>query len=93
MTEIPLNIRRFDDAAIARIDAAIEQHGLLTTMKGTLISYPGSTHWHCKLGNEPGTLEITLWPDKQRAWFKVQAGRRGIWIDEVIAKLKQSIES
>lgn len=93
MTETPLNIRPADGSAIERIDATIEQLGLAATMKGSLKSYPGCTHWHCKRGNEPGTLEITLWPAKQRAWFKVQSGRRAAWIDDVIPELKRILES
>src|SRR5687768_17700711 len=74
MAETPLQLHPIDESAIARIDAALAAHGLLVTMKGTLKSYPGCTHWHCKSGNEKGTLEITLWPAQKRAWFKVQSG-------------------
>ena len=75
MIEIPLELRDTGQPAISLIDAAIAQHGLITTMKGTLKTYPGCTHWHCKLGREKGTLEITLWPAKRKAWFKVQSAR------------------
>ena len=92
MTETPLHIRPADESAIARIDDAIAACGLLTTMKGTLKSYPGCTHWHCKRGRETGTLEITLDPARARAWFKVQTGRRATWIDDVIPKLKLALE-
>ncbi|MBC8109394.1 MAG: hypothetical protein H7Z14_22610 [Anaerolineae bacterium] len=95
MTEIPFHLREVDDplSAIERIESVIARYSLLTTMKGTLKSYPGCTHWHCKLGRETGTLEITLWPAKRRAWFKVQAGRRARWIDEVVPKMKQMLEA
>jgi hypothetical protein len=93
MTQTELHIRPADATAVARIDAAIAQHGLLTTMKGTLKACPGSTHWHCKLAGQPGTLEITLWPADRRAWFKVQSGRRARWIEKVMPKLKRALES
>lgn len=95
MSEIPFHLRENEDpsAAIERIDSAIGAHHLLTTMKGTLKSYPGCTHWHCKLGREKGTLEITLWPAQRRAWFKIQAGRRAPWIDEVVPKMKRTLET
>ena len=93
MTEIELHIRPADESAIARIDEAITSCGLLTTMKGTLKGYPGCTHWHCKCGNAKGTLEITLHPATARAWFKVQAGRRADWIDQVIPTLKRILET
>ena len=95
MTEIPFQLREIDDpaTAIERIDAIVAAHSLITTMKGTLKSYPGCTHWHCKLGREKGTLEITLWPAKRRAWFKVQSGRRAPWIDEVVPQMKRMLET
>lgn len=95
MTEIEIQLREIDDApaAVRRIDQAIASHGLVTTLKGTLKSFPGSTHWHCKLGREKGTLEITLWPVQRRAWFKVQAARGAGWIDELLPKLKHTLET
>jgi hypothetical protein len=93
MNEIELHIRPADESAIARIDDAIASCGLLTTMKATLKSYPGCTHWHCKHGNEKGTLEITLDPARSRAWFKVQEQRRAPWIDQVIPTLKRMLEN
>jgi hypothetical protein len=38
-------------------------------------------------------LEITLWPAQTRAWFKVQSGRRAPWIDLMVPKLKESLET
>ncbi len=95
MNEIDIHLRELDDesATIARIDEAIEAHGLLATMKGSLKTYPGSTHWHCKRGRETGTLEITYWPTKRRAWFKVQNGRRADWIDQIVPRMKRSLET
>jgi len=94
MTEIDIQLREIEDptAAIARIDAAIERTGLVTTMKGTLKSYPGCKHWHCKLGRESGTLEITYWPAKRRAWIKIQNARRAKWMDGIVPTLKQILE-
>ena len=67
------------------IDEAIAQVGLSTTLRDRLKKFPGCIHWHAKNGRQSGTLEITLWPEKRRAWFTVQDGRTADWID---AKLK-----
>ena len=94
MTETAINLPDLTDtpSVVARIDAAVAAAGLTVTMKGTLRTYPDSTHWHCKCGCEKGTLEITIWPAGNRAWFKVQAARGAAWIDEVIPRLKRDLE-
>ena len=76
---------------VARVEAALHRRGLRLTMKGTLKTCPGSTHWHYKLGREPGTLELTLWPAKQRLWISVQAGRTAPWIEEVLPALQHEL--
>jgi hypothetical protein len=95
MTEIDIHVSDVEptDATIARVDAAVAAHGLIVTMKGHLKTYPGSTHWHCKLGREPGTLEITLWPAKRRLWFKIHPGRRGEWMTHVLPSLQRALET
>lgn len=85
--EIPLP----DDAdcgAVERIiDAAIDEIGLRVTLRGTLKKHPGCIHWHLKSGRAPGTLELTLWPERHRAWFSIQSGRAAPWIDETVQSL------
>ena len=63
------------------IDQALAQVGLNTTLRDGLKKFPGCIHWHAKNGGQPGTLEITLWPQQQRAWFTIQDGRAAGWID------------
>ena len=94
MREVEINIPRIDDTAgvIARVESVLRSHHLTMRSRGTLKSYPGCTHWHWKNGTEPGTLEVTLWPAKRRLWFKVQAGRRAAWIDQVVPVLKEALE-
>jgi hypothetical protein len=74
------------------IESAIAHLNLRVTLRGSLKKFPGCVHWHVKNGRETGTLEITLWPAKRRAWFTVQGGRRGAWIEEKMALLKKSIQ-
>jgi hypothetical protein len=61
-------------------------------MEASLASYPGSTHWHIKLGKEKGTLELTTWPPKRPLWAKIQAGRRADWIERILPQLSQKIQ-
>ena len=67
------------------------QH-LTCTLKGTLVSYPESVHWHFKQGRQKGTLEITWWESEHRLWFKVANGRIGEWINVRLPRLKEQIE-
>ena len=55
--------------------------GLGVTLRTSLVSFPGSVHWHFrKHGERRGTLEMTFWPERRRLWVKIQAGRRAGWI-------------
>ena len=88
---IPLPAR-VDCGAVERaVDQAIAECGLKVMLRGTLAKFPGCVHWHVKRGREAGTLEITYWPGERRAWFTVQMGRRGEWIEEMIVVIKKAI--
>jgi hypothetical protein len=67
--------------------------GLRVSLKATLAKYPGCVHWHFKRGDEPGTLEITVWPTGRRAWCSVQSGRRAAWIDRIMPVIIRDIEA
>lgn len=94
MLEVEVNVS--PQIELAQWEAAIEAsclaQGLRVTLKGALAQYPGSVHWHLKQGRESGTLELTLWPQKQRLWFKVSAQRPGAWMESVIPRLKNHLE-
>ena len=95
MTERDLQIPEqvnWSQAAV-RIERAAADAGLRIAMKGSLRAYPGSVHWHLKSGRETGTLELTIWPAKGKAWFSVQSGRRAKWIDEELVKLIKAMEA
>lgn len=79
-----------DDVAQA-IDDALVQAGLSTTLRDSLSKFPGCIHWHAKNGRQSGTLEITLWPEKQRAWFTVQSGRAAPWIGAKMKLMREAI--
>jgi hypothetical protein len=71
------------------IDLAIVESGLRVTMRGTLRKFPGCVHWHVKRGREAGTLEITVW--EGRAWFTIQEGRKGKWVEEGMGLLVDAL--
>ena len=95
MTEIDLTLPPTPDfAQVERaVDEACAALGLTTQLKGTLRQYPGCTHWHLHSGKQTGTLEVTLWPNARRLWFKVADNRRAAWIDEAVAGLTAEIEN
>ena len=92
--ETPIHVpERITPARIGFIiDKVILEFGLNATMRGTLKSYPGSTHWHIKRGRERGTLEVTWWPQCRKLRIKIQAGRTAPWIDEIVPRFKREIE-
>ncbi len=57
--------------------------GLTISSDGKLASYPGSRHWHLKNGRRTGTLEVTLWPSRNRLWVTYHSNRVGDgWVSE-----------
>lgn len=89
--EIPLRPGVECDEIARIIDQAIAEVGLRTTLRDGLKKFPGCIHWHAKNGRQSGTLEITLWPEKHRAWFTVQDGRAADWIDAKTQLLQEAI--
>ena len=94
MHQIEIDIPDIDDTpAIARrVETVLAAHGLTMHSRGSVRKYAGCIHWHWKNGRQSGTLEVTLWPAKRRLWFKVQAGRRAPWIDQLVPALKADLE-
>jgi hypothetical protein len=81
------------NGAASLIERACLGCGLRVSTRATLRSYPGSIHWHVKRGIQPGTLELTLWEAKRRVWASVQDGRRAVWIDEALPRVKDAVET
>lgn len=83
MNELEINLPpNVDVEALEHlIDETLEQCDLRVTMRDTLKQYPGCVHWHLKQGRQPGTLELTLWPQKRRLWFAVHRNRTAPWLE------------
>jgi hypothetical protein len=94
MIEVELQIpdRVESDTVIRVIEQVCASHDLTCTLKGTLVRYPGSFHWHFKRSRQKGTLEITWWENNHQLWFKVADGRNSDWITESIPQFKEQIE-
>jgi len=94
MLEVELQIP--DGVETKTVIRVVEQvcasQDLTCALKGTLVRYPESVHWHFKQGRRKGTLEMTWWESEHRLWFKVAEGRRSKWIDERLPRLKEQIE-
>ncbi len=90
--EVAVNPTGREEQLAALIEAAAENNGLQIRMRGTLRTYPGSQHWHFQKPGERGTLEVTLLSAGNRVWFSVQAGRRAVWIAEILPLMKAWIE-
>jgi len=88
---VPDGIR--PDKIVSAVDRTIVDLGLIVTIRGSLKSFPGSTHWHLKRGRGRGTLEATWWPGMRKLWIKIQAGRTAQWIEEIAPRFKREIES
>jgi hypothetical protein len=80
------------ETVIGAVEQVCASHGLTCTLKGTLVRYPGSIHWHFKRDRQKGTLEITWWEREHRFWFKVANGRSSEWISASVPRLKEQIE-
>jgi hypothetical protein len=80
------------EAVLRIVEQICASNELTCSLKGTLVSYPGSIHWHFKQGKQRGTLEITWWESEHRLWFKVASGRTSEWILKSIPQLKEQIE-
>ena len=92
--EIRINSRSDLSRAEDVVEECCRKAGLEVTIKRTLRSYPHSVHWHFKKPGElRGTLEFTLWKEKQKAWFSVHDNRKAVWVDGLIDSLRRSIES
>ena len=78
---------------VAAIEAMLRAAGLRVTLRGSLATCPGCTHWHLKQGEERGVLELTLWRQRRRIWFSMQSGRKGAWILSAASALRRKIES
>ena len=95
MKELEIPLPRNADCLLigAMIEKVCVSSGLQVALKTTLNKFAGSTHWHFKNGTDKGTLEITWWPAQLRAWFSIQGGRNGKWIDQKVVLLQESFRT
>jgi hypothetical protein len=59
---------------------ALEQcrrRGLVVAGERALAGRAGSRHWHLRIPDRPGTLELNVW--QERVWVRVHPRRAGGW--------------
>jgi len=83
-----LDLRRVE----ATVQKTCKARGLELKMKTSLVSYPGSTHWHYGKGADRGTIEVTFWKYERRLWISVHSNRAASWTKQEIRELKSDLE-
>jgi hypothetical protein len=89
--EIPIPRGANLSKAEKSIDATLAAFGLQVSLRGTLKKFPGCIHWHAKIAGQPGTLELTLWPQEHRAWISIQSGRTADWITLKVPEIQKAL--
>jgi hypothetical protein len=64
----------------------------VTTQVTTLAQYPSCIHWHFKRGGGRGKLEVTYWPDRNKACLACPSGREADWIGPVIYEFRSLVK-
>ena len=72
-------------------EALANELGLRVTLFCSLATLPGSHHYHFKSGERPGTLELTLRPDKREAWFSIHSNRNSDWMEETVVEFSKRL--
>ena len=76
----------------AIVQKTCKARGLELRMKTSLVSYPGSAHWHYGKGADRGTIEVTFWKGERRLWISVHSNRAGAWTKGEMRELKSDLE-
>ena len=90
--DLPTVLQQINGDMVSIVERICLAESLTVTLRGTLASYSGPTHWHFKNGKARGTLELTWWPARNRLWFKVAGGRAAPWIEACLPRLKAKLE-
>ena len=81
------------DRVIAAVNGCLAKSELTVSLRDTLRTFPGSTHWHAKRAGQRGVLEITFWPAESRLWLSVHRHRAAPWIETCLPALRTCIET
>jgi hypothetical protein len=65
--------------------------GLVVRIRSTLKQYPGGAHWHLANPDQPGTLEVTHWPQTGELWLSIHDNRRALWITKTTPRFSQKL--
>jgi hypothetical protein len=71
-------------ASTEEVAAAVEritlEMGLVVRIRRTLKQYPDGAHWHLANPDQPGTLEVTHWPQTGELWLSIHDNCKASWI-------------
>ena len=62
-----------------------QRRGLVVRSQRQLAGRTGSRHWHMRIPDRPGTLELNAWQD--RVWVNVHPLRDGGWASAMAREL------
>jgi hypothetical protein len=80
-----------EERIIKEIEEIINQFQLEITQKSTLSTLKGCIHYHLKLGENSGVLELTYWPPKKRLWVEIHKNRRAEWNQTMIHPFSEAL--
>ena len=93
MERIPVPIAAglsVEEVAVAVERTALEM-GLVVRIRRTLKQHPGGAHWHLAKPDQPGTLEVTHWPQTDELWLSIHDNRRALWISKTTSHISQKL--
>jgi hypothetical protein len=67
--------------------AECHRRGLIVVSQRELAGRAGSSHWHLRMPDRPGTLELSEWRD--RVWVKVHPLRECEWASQTAQELAE----
>lgn len=81
MLELPLHVT--SEKALAQC----QRRGIVVASERELARRPGSRHWHLRIPDRAGTLELNEW--RGEVWVKVHPLREGGWVMDVARELAE----
>ena len=89
---VNIEVRAVPADASAFVLKAAAEVGLSVALDTTQKTYSGSRHWHFKRNSQPGTLEVTWWPARQRLWVSYHENRVGDgWVRSAADELAERV--
>ena len=79
------------DLVVREIEEVISDFQLVISLKTTLSTMQGSTHYHLKQGRASGVLEVTYWPQENRLFVEIHGNRLSEWNKHIILPFSEAL--